>query len=240
MTQIRNVTVHLGGDAVVDDVSLDLFAGGVTVLVGPSGCGKTTLLRAVAGLQSIDGGSIDVDRSPGRIGFVFQQPALLPWRTARDNVAWPSVTLGRDRTDAAERAQRWLARVQLADAAHKYPRKLSGGMRMRVSLARALSTDPSLLLLDEPLAALDEALRLELGGLLRSIVDEGGVTAFMVTHNLDEAVTLSDRVAVMRGGRIVDVVDQPAGERGGAGGRLSAEGVTLRNRLADSLLGDAA
>ena len=111
---------------------------------------------------------------------------------------------------------------------------------MRVSLARALSTDPSLLLLDEPLAALDEALRLELGGLLRSIVDEGGVTAFMVTHNLDEAVTLSDRVAVMRGGRIVDVVDQPAGERGGAGGRLSAEGVTLRNRLADSLLGDAA
>lgn len=217
---IRDVRrVYDTGVVALDGVSLDVPPGQFVAILGPSGCGKSTLLRLVAGLDSAQGGTVDVEHptaaSPvldyatpaprADIAYVFQDAHLLPWRTVVRNVELP-LELMRQGRHARERAMEALARVGLADAARRYPAQLSGGMRMRVSLARALVTQPELLLLDEPFAALDEITRQHLDEQLRELWAATGVTVVFVTHSTAEAVFLAERAVVLskRPGRIVE------------------------------------
>jgi NitT/TauT family transport system ATP-binding protein len=198
---------------VLSGVNCHVPAGEIVSLVGPSGCGKTTLLRALAGLQRASGGRIDIEpparASRGEIAFVFQQPTLLPWRTAVENVML-AIQLSGDLASAEQcrqRAEQELAAMELPrDALTRYPRELSGGMRMRVSLARALVTRPSVLLLDEPFAALDDLARGALGELLLRRWNERPFTAVLVTHNIAEAALLSHRILILRHGQIRGVI----------------------------------
>ncbi|MBM3557376.1 MAG: ABC transporter ATP-binding protein [Alphaproteobacteria bacterium] len=174
-------------------------------LLGPSGCGKTTILRLIAGLLAPSAGTITAPRARGEIGYVFQEPTLMPWATVLENVLLP-FRLAHDRSAAAtDKARDALARVGLAGFEAAFPRELSGGMKMRVSIARALATEPTLLLMDEPFAALDEIARLKLNDDLLGLWAEGKWTVVFVTHSVYESVYLSNRVVVMRPrpGRIV-------------------------------------
>lgn len=204
-------------------VDCDFTSGEITSLVGPSGCGKTTLLRVLAGLQPVHGGVVEVQPPAraqlGEIAFVFQQPTLLPWRTAIDNVRL-ALQLSRpelSRGEATELAGKELAMMELpSEAFGRFPRQLSGGMKMRVSLARALVTRPSVLLMDEPFAALDDLSRTALGDLLLRRWDERPFTGVLVTHNIAEAAILSHRILVLRAGRIsqpiIDDLPRPRDE----------------------------
>lgn len=190
-------------------VNLTLAAGSFTSIVGPSGCGKSTLLRIIAGLvESSTGRCL---RSDGTPAFVFQEPALLPWRTVDGNVQLLMELENWTPAARAERSADVLRQVGLAGFGHAYPHELSGGMRMRLSLARALALRPDLLLLDEPLAAVDELTRDLLQEQLSQLWQQAGFTGVLVTHNVQEAVFLSDRVVVMapRPGRVVRVFDVP-------------------------------
>src|SRR5215468_7856206 len=173
-------------------------------LLGPSGCGKSTLLRLVAGLDTPDGGAVVVDGRPlGRrehpeaLAFVFQEAHLLPWRTLLDNAILPLELRGMSRGERTDRALHMLERVGLADARDRYPAQLSGGMQLRGSLARALVTEPRLLLLDEPFAALDEITRQRLDALIHELWRERQFTALFVTHSLREAVFLAERTVML-------------------------------------------
>jgi NitT/TauT family transport system ATP-binding protein len=180
----------------VDGVSLSIAPGAFVSVLGPSGCGKSTLLRLVAGLDRPDAGSVAVDRA-GQVAFVFQDALLLPWRTVLDNVALPlelARTPPEERRDAAYAA---LKQVGLDDASLRYPTELSGGMRMRASIARALVTRPRLLLLDEPFAALDELTRARLDDELRGLWHQNGMTVLFVTHSIFEAAYLAERAIVL-------------------------------------------
>jgi NitT/TauT family transport system ATP-binding protein len=205
-----NGTVALAG------LDLALRRGEFLSILGPSGCGKSTSLRLIAGLTQPSEGRIEwqganVDRE-GRpevaLGFVFQEPTLMPWRTARGNVALPLTIGGVAREEARSRAQAALASVGLEAAGTLYPRQLSGGMRMRVSIARALVTRPALLLMDEPFAALDEITRNRLNADLLRLWRERELTIGFVTHSVYESVFLSTRIVVMQAGpgRIVDEI----------------------------------
>ena len=200
-----------GGQRAVDGVDLVVRSGEIAALIGPSGCGKTTLLRLIAGLEQPTVGSVEFDPPAGRKGetaFVFQQPTLLPWRTALENVTLPLELIhGGNTKRHREAAEPMLDRVGLTDAADRFPSQLSGGMKMRVSLARALITEPRILLLDEPFAALDDLLRNQLGELLLELWESQRFTAVLVTHNIAEALLLSHRVAVMHRGRITQRLD---------------------------------
>jgi NitT/TauT family transport system ATP-binding protein len=200
---------------------LDVRRGEFVSIIGPSGCGKSTLLRILAGLETASGGSIDVDdggRARQRVGFVFQEPVLLPWLSALENVRFPLDTAGVSRGEADSQAKSLLKLVGLAGFEAALPRALSGGMRQRVSIARALSYDPSLLLMDEPFGALDLITRDRLNDELLSIWAQTKKTILFVTHSVEEAAYLSDRVIVMspRPGRIKTVYDvnlpRPRGE----------------------------
>jgi NitT/TauT family transport system ATP-binding protein len=175
-------------------------------LLGPSGCGKSTLLRIVAGLTPPSSGRVRwaAERLAGGIGFVFQEPTLMPWATVWDNVYLPLRLAGEARQAASARIDSLLAAVGLAGFERVYPRELSGGMRMRVSIARALATEPQLLLLDEPFAALDELTRFKLNEDLLRLWQASGCTILFVTHSVFESVFLSNRIVVMtkRPGRI--------------------------------------
>jgi len=202
--------VFPGGVVAVDGIDLTIEEGSFTAFLGPSGCGKSTLLRMIAGLDAPSSGSISVGGQPstrraasagGRrpdapIAFVFQDAHLLPWRDVVDNAALPLELGGVPRAERREAAREVLADVGLADASSRYPSELSGGMRMRVSLARALVTRPRLLLLDEPFAALDELTRNRLDDRLREIWRERGVTVVFVTHSITEAAYLAERAIV--------------------------------------------
>lgn len=217
----ENIGMAYGSSpASLDNVSLQIRQGEFVSLIGPSGCGKSTLLRIVAGLLEPTAGSIRVQNLPPpvarktavRMAFVFQDPTLLPWRTVVENIRLPLELQG----VAADQHQELIAQsLQLiglrADDLQKRPRNLSGGMRMRVSLARALVTDPQLLLLDEPFAALDDMLRQQLNEELTRIWGEKRWTGVFVTHNVAEAVFLSQRIVVMssRPGRIHAEVSIP-------------------------------
>jgi NitT/TauT family transport system ATP-binding protein len=191
------------GSRVIADLSLQAEAGDFISLIGPSGCGKSTLLRLLAGLSSPTSGEIRVDglapMDASRIvSFVFQDPTLLPWRNVRRNVELAMEFEGVPRAERAARTGEMLRLVGLSDVADNYPRQLSGGMKMRVSIARALATLPRLLLMDEPFGALDEISRNRLNEELLRLRAEQKWTAFFVTHSVIEAVFLSTRILVMR------------------------------------------
>ncbi|WP_197525893.1 ABC transporter ATP-binding protein [Pseudobythopirellula maris] len=189
-----------GAAAVLDDLSAAIASGEFVSLLGPSGCGKSTVLRLVAGLGGPTAGRVGVAAAKDEVAFVFQDPTLMPWATAWDNVYLPLRLRGESRPAACERVDAALERVGLADSARLRPSQLSGGMRMRVSLARALVTAPRLLLLDEPFAALDEITRQRLGDELLGLWAEHQWTVLFVTHSVYESVYLSDRVLVMSAG----------------------------------------
>ena len=197
------------GTQALDGISLGLRAGEFVSVVGPSGCGKSTLLRLAAGLLAPTDGV--VERSSDRIGFVFQDPTLLPWRTVRRNVELIGELEGLSRDEREARAAKAIRRVGLADFAKHRPGALSGGMRMRVSLARTLTVQPDLFLFDEPFGALDEITRTRLGDDLQALFAADRFTALFVTHSVAEAVYLAGRVLVMsdRPGHIVGEVDVP-------------------------------
>jgi NitT/TauT family transport system ATP-binding protein len=204
--------VYPGGTVALDGVSLALAPRELVAVVGPSGCGKSTLLRVLAGLLPPTRGSV---RTPeGAIGIVFQQPTLLPWRTVLMNVALPLELAGIPAGEATARSLATLARVGLDDATRVHPKELSGGMRMRAALARALVTSPEVLLLDEPFGSLDELTRERLAEELMSLRALEGFAAVLVTHSVAEAVFLADRVLVMspRPGRIVCEMRVPFGK----------------------------
>ena len=181
-------------------IDLEVAPGEFVALLGPSGCGKSTLLRLLAGLDRADAGSIEVDGAPSgasQVAFVFQDAHLLPWRTVLGNVALPLELRGVAPSVRLAEASAAIARVGLADAMGRRPAELSGGMRMRASLARALVTRPRLLLLDEPFAALDELTRYHLDDQLRALWLAEGMTVLFVTHSITEAAYLADRAVVL-------------------------------------------
>ncbi|HEY8285451.1 MAG TPA: ABC transporter ATP-binding protein [Chloroflexota bacterium] len=201
------------GSLALADISFEARAGEFISLVGPSGCGKSTLLRLVAGLGDVTSGRVLVGgmapstarRERGDMAFVFQDPTLLPWRTVQGNAEFPLELRAISRIQRRAAAREALSMVGLMDVANQYPRQLSGGMRMRVSIARALTTKPRLLLMDEPFGALDEITRQRLNGELLRIVALAGWTVLFVTHNVFEAVFLSSRILVMsrQPGRVI-------------------------------------
>jgi NitT/TauT family transport system ATP-binding protein len=213
------------GAAALDGVRLDLFPGETLCLLGPSGCGKSTLLRLIAGLERPDSGDVNWQGGAApKIGFVFQEPNLMPWADLFANVYLPLRLAGVSRSRAAPLVEAALARVGLGDRLRALPRELSGGMKMRASIARALVDRPSLLLLDEPFAALDEITRWQLNDSLLDLRRESGTTIVFVTHSVYESAYLADRVAIMRArpGRIDSILTL---ERG------AARGLELRRSL---------
>jgi NitT/TauT family transport system ATP-binding protein len=187
--------VFPNGTAAVDGASLEIPVGQFIALLGPSGCGKSTLLRMIAGLEQPTAGELMLPRG-ARMAFVFQDAHLMPWRTALGNVALPLGLSGVPKVQRLARAAESLARVGLAEAVDRYPAQLSGGMKMRVSLARAMVTDPTLLLLDEPFAALDEITRQQLDDQLYVLWKSRGMTVLFVTHSIMEATFLAQRAVV--------------------------------------------
>ena len=200
----------------LSNVSLQIADGEFVSFIGPSGCGKTTMLRVIADLQQPTSGNLLVNgmtaeqaRLARSYGYVFQAPALFPWRTIEKNLKLPLEIMGLSETEQQQRAERYLALVNLTGFERKYPWQLSGGMQQRVSIARALSFDPDLLLMDEPFGALDEIVRDHLNQQLLHLWDTTKKTVLFVTHSIPEAVFLSSRIVVMspRPGRIIDVIE---------------------------------
>lgn len=201
---------------VLRNVNFDVHQGEIVSLIGESGCGKTTLLRTIQGLVQLDSGSILVDgvsvTMPGRDrGFVFQQASLLPWRSARGNVEFGLELQGVPKAERASAVTKLLGLVGLGHAAEQYPHQLSGGMQQRIGLARALAIDPAILLMDEPFSALDAQTREVLQAELLRIHEKTAKTTLFVTHDLDEAIYLSDRVVVLaaKPGRVKKIIDVP-------------------------------
>jgi NitT/TauT family transport system ATP-binding protein len=223
------------GSVALDGVNLDAAAGSVAVLVGPSGCGKTTLLRMVAGLDRPTRGTVTVE-GDAAVAIAFQEPRLLPWRSTVRNVALPLELRGVGRRERLARAREMLGLVGLGDAHRKLPGQLSGGMRMRAAIARALVTRPQVLLLDEPFGALDEITRHVLDDLVLAIRAELGMTVVLVTHSIAEAAYLGDRIFVMAPapGRIVRTVE-PGFAAHGPALRASVPYATLMADLLHSL-----
>jgi len=203
------------GTLALNDLSFTVAAGEFVSLLGPSGCGKSTALRLAAGLLAPDSGTIQWPNGKPQIGFVFQDPTLMPWADALTNARLALDLKGVPHGEANDRAATALARVGLAGFEKSYPRELSGGMKMRVSIARALAAKPKLLLLDEPFAALDEITRNALGDDLLKLWREDGLTVVFVTHSVSESAYLSNRVLVMtpRPGRIAADIAVPSGAR---------------------------
>jgi NitT/TauT family transport system ATP-binding protein len=228
---LRGVTkTYDSGVAALGPLDLGIRRGEFVSLLGPSGCGKSTALRLIAGLAAPSAGSVQVshpagERQPGRgIGFVFQEPTLMPWTSVRENVRLPLKLAHEPDADADARIAEALSRVGLSDFANNYPRELSGGMKMRVSLARALVTDPDILLMDEPFAALDEINRFRLNNDLLTLWRNLRKTVIFVTHSVFESVYLSQRVVVMtaRPGRIHAEIPVETSESRGEEFRTSA------------------
>jgi NitT/TauT family transport system ATP-binding protein len=241
---IRNLSLTFQtADAPVralSDIDLQVRAGEFVSLIGPSGCGKTTLMRIVADLEQPTGGVALVNgmtpqeaRLKRAYGYVFQAPALYPWRNVLGNVTLPHEIFGLPKSEREQKAKRYLELVGLAGFEKKFPWQLSGGMQQRVSIARALSFDPAILLMDEPFGALDEITRDRMNEELLSIWRKTGKTVIFVTHSIDEAVLLSTRIVVMsaRPGRIVEVIDSTLPAERSLETRDSPAAVDLAHRV---------
>jgi NitT/TauT family transport system ATP-binding protein len=235
----------------IDSVSLEVAAGEFLAIVGPSGCGKSTLLRIIAGLMPASGGVVEdngrqVTAPPAGFVYLFQQysRSLFAWRTVLANVMFPLEQRSRaDRATMRDLCRRYIAQVGLAGFEDKYPWQLSGGMQQRVAIARALAAEPDVLLLDEPFSAVDALTRMELQTLVLDLCRQNGFTAILVTHDVEEAVFMADRVAVLtqRPTRISEIL--PIGlprPRSQIATRETAEFLRLRHHLMSALLGDPA
>ncbi len=240
----RELTRSFGiGDRAVHALGpfdIDIAEGEFTCIVGPSGCGKSTFVKLVAGLASPSSGELDVRVSataPAPIATVFQDYGIFPWKTVEGNVLFALSTVGVRKADARERAAEWLERLGLSDFTHAYPGSLSGGMRQRVAIARAMATEPEILLMDEPFAALDAQMRVILQDLLLEVCEATRRTVVFVTHSLEEAIILGDRVVVMsaRPGRIIDDVRIPFERPRDTYIRASQEFGAIRGRLWEHL-----
>ncbi|GII61476.1 putative nitrate ABC transporter, ATP-binding protein [Sphaerisporangium krabiense] len=228
--RLTGVSLGYGGRRVLGEVDLEARPGEVLVIVGPSGSGKSTILRAVAGLLAPDGGTVTADGvpvtgpGPDR-AMVFQDDALLPWRTVRGNVELPLDIRGVPRAARRAAAQDWIGRVGLAGWEDRLPRELSGGMRQRVQLARSLAGAPRAVLMDEPFGALDAQTRAVMQRLLAQVLRDAPATVVFVTHDVEEALLLADRVAVLGRGGVHAVHDNDRAPGAGAAlrGRILAE-----------------
>ena len=244
--QVSNVCKRFGhgpqAKLVLDQVSFDLHGGEFLALVGSSGSGKSTVMRLIAGLDRPTGGSISIDGQPVRRpgsdrGMVFQKYSLYPWLTAAENVAFGMELQQRPRQDIRERTAYFLEVVGLADVARSLPRELSGGMQQRVAIARALAAEPKVLLLDEPFGALDIQIRESMQEFLHQLWRQTGLTALLITHDLEEALLLAGQVHIMAPspGRIVRSVAVDLDRSDMAHLRVSADFLALREDLAQSL-----
>lgn len=211
--QLKNIVKSFGGVTVLDNLNLDIHAGELVALLGPSGSGKSTCLRVLAGLETADSGEVliagaDVADKPTRernMGIVFQAYSLFPHLTATDNVGYGLKIRGKEGSQRRKRAQELLEMVGLEEHMEKYPNQMSGGQQQRVALARALAIEPDVLLLDEPLSALDAKVRVQLRDEIRRIQQTAGIATLMVTHDQEEAITMADRVGVMSQGQIEQI-----------------------------------
>ncbi|WP_210592753.1 ABC transporter ATP-binding protein [Streptomyces sp. GESEQ-35] len=211
---LRAATLGRPGAPVLTHLDLDVAAGEILTVVGPSGCGKSTLLRTLAGLLPALAGSVEQDGKPlpgpsADRALVFQEDALLPWRTLRANLELPLAIKGLPRAERRAQADSWLTRVGLTAQARQLPHRVSGGQRQRAQLARALAGSPRAVLMDEPFGALDAQTRAGMQELLVEVLRGTGATVVFVTHDVDEALFLGDRVALLGTGRPVSVRDVP-------------------------------
>ncbi len=223
---------------VFSDVSIDVHRREFICVIGPSGCGKSTLIRIVAGLDEATGGEVLLDGNavagpgPDR-GMVFQGYTLFPWRTVKQNVMFGLEMRGKASSTADTEARQWLEMVGLSKFEHAYPHELSGGMKQRVAIARALANEPRILIMDEPFGALDAQTRCQMQSYLLQIWKKVDVTILFITHDLEEAAYLSDRIVVMGAnpGRLVEVIRNPVPRPRSAAQFLSAEFLALKRRL---------
>lgn len=237
-------TTNDGPVHALSKVNLEIGRGEFVSFIGPSGCGKTTFLRVIADLEQPTGGTISVNgmsaeqaRLKRAYGYVFQAAALYPWRTIEKNVALPLEIMGYSRSEQAERVARTMALVELTGFEQKYPWQLSGGMQQRASIARALSFDADLLLMDEPFGALDEIVRDHLNEQLLKLWEQTNKTICFVTHSIPEAVYLSTKIVVMspRPGRVSDVIDSSLPRERSLDIRESKEFLEIAHRVRDGL-----
>ena len=207
MLRVRDLAVGYGAEPVIEGVNLEVAPGKFVSLVGPSGSGKTSILRAVSGLLTPRSGGIELNGSSDSLGFLFQDDALLPWRTARENVAL-GLRIRKLPTKAAEsEANAWLARLGLEGFGARFPHELSGGQRKRVAIAQILALKPKLLLMDEPFASLDAIVRTRITQELLNWVEREHLSVLLVTHDLEEALTVSDTVYLLSQGPKARVVN---------------------------------
>jgi NitT/TauT family transport system ATP-binding protein len=212
--RISHLHKYFGGLNALDDVSVEIAEGTFFVIVGPSGCGKTTLLRILGGIEQVTSGTVDLtDPARGRpqYSMVFQGDSIFPWMTVWDNAAYGLRMRKAPRAEINAAVKQWLDRTGLTRFAHLYPHQLSGGMRQRVSIARAFANDPEILLMDEPFSALDEQNKTILQQELLRIWEADKKTVVFITHSVDEAVTLGDKILVMTAspGRTKTIIDVP-------------------------------
>ncbi|MEP7031202.1 MAG: ABC transporter ATP-binding protein [Pseudolabrys sp.] len=225
------------GTVALRDFNLEVRAGEFVSLLGPSGCGKSTALRIVAGLSAPSQGAVEWPSGEAKLGFVFQEPTLMPWADVAANVRLPLKLAGADEAQSQVAVAQALARVGLSEFVKAYPRELSGGMKMRASIARALVTEPELLLMDEPFAALDEITRFKLNNDLLNVWQELRRTVIFVTHSVFESVYLSQRIVVMtpRPGRVFTEIAIPAAYPRDERFRTSAEYAGYCRQVAEAL-----
>ncbi len=236
-----------GPKVAFEPMSLDVHRREFICIIGPSGCGKSTLIRIVAGLEGASGGEILIDGQPVSgpgpdRGMVFQGYTLFPWRTVKQNIMFGMEMRGRARTNADVEARQWLDMVGLSKFEKAYPHELSGGMKQRVAIARALANEPRILLMDEPFGALDALTRCKMQNYLLQIWKKVEVTILFITHDLEEACYLADRIIVMGAnpGRVLEVIDNPVPRPRTTEQLLSPEFIALKHRLDELIHGSAA
>lgn len=206
--RVRDLTISYSGEPVLEKVNLTVEEGRFVSLVGPSGSGKSSLLRAVIGLQQPLSGTIETNLARSELGLLFQDDALLPWKTARDNVALGLTFNGTERRKALAEAEAWLERLGLAGFGDRFPRHLSGGQRKRVALAQVLAMKPRLILMDEPFASLDAIVRARVVKDVVALVERERISVLLVTHDLEEALSLSDEVYLLSQGPRAHIIEQ--------------------------------